>query len=1267
MSASHAFACEYPVSVFHNCPHCGKVYSTLRHLEAHERSSCTVARQDLSSLLQQTKAFWESKKRKIIELSEQSDLVSPQLGEGGGTTGLHCTSSGPGPSKQGGEGEIEMPRRKRQRIAPPSEPIDVPRSELEAPVAVRKAKREKRVPARYTHDPLPGPPPQVLPILSIANDQPIDFQRLETQIALLSAPTTIPSRRGSMEPLIIHESKPSPFGIIRRYALSPGVELKHNPDQAATYHNKQGGNDVKASYGPFTSQTAFLLAEWYWTSTKKSFHDFQKLISLLNAPEFSLADATDVNWRSAFKVLGANKSDLGNEDASWITDDGWLTATVSIDIPFHKKMKQPGTKTFVVGDFRYRSIVSIIKEKLSSRNASREFHYYPYEATWKRTPDSPEVQLYGELYMSREFREVHEQVQRLPPTYHNEKMERVVVALMIWSDGTQLTSFGGASLWPCYLFFGNESKCQRGKPSQQLGHQIAYFMKLPDHLNDYLKEVNGGKLPSDSLFTYCRRELFHKQWSILLSQDLVDAMKHGIIITCPDNIERCFFPRIFTYSADYPEKGVFYCFTIAGLRTNGLTPCHRCLVQKDQLFRLGAPSDTERVHQQRSLEDQQEKVAAAQVNIVKGYAVDSKDVIEKKLVPTSLVPLNTAFDGALSGLDFNILSALAVDILHEFENRGMEAAVPAFDATPSCLFHRYEQHIIGSRTRFSCSIPSFESLLPGDHNARLMSLLFVCAQWHALAKLKLHNDYTLRLLDYTTTQLGALMRRFDRDTCTPTPTKELAKEADARAKKEGAKGQKGSASQQPKSLGMYTIKFHFLGDYTSIIRRLGTTDSYSTQTGELYDREPKSWYPRTDRKDYEAQLSRIERRKARLARIRSAMDESQRSTPTLKAGDPPATGVPLVKPTLQDTPLDAHYIIGQNQNQSISLDFFTNRFEAGPIDEYLVDFIPSLKKHLALRFFERVVGRQPPRATEDLWPHIVLQNNSIYSHKLLRINYTTYDVRRDQDVLHVDTPQCNVMLLNSRYNEKTWLSEHPYLYGRLLGVFHANVRYNGSLLNRVQQLEYLRIDFAWIHWYQFNGSDGEFSLDRVTPSPLRCGSALDFIDPSDIIRSVHLIPRFSAGKVNQPVVESQLVRNRDTWESYFINKFADRDLFMRYQYGMSIGHLYMHTAKFPPPHVPTIPSGFDHCEILQAAPLEAPPATPGNMGPAEMAAGQEPNSKDDDMVDTAAAFGDHCDEGGEMDDEKGEDVVDQDDLDDDEFLAYNDMYGEPGDEGDLLV
>lgn len=42
----------------------------------------------------------------------------------------------------------------------------------------------------------------------------------------------------------------------------------------------------------------------------------------------------------------------------------------------------------------------------------------------------------------------------------------------------------------------------------------------------------------------------------MLDDELVDAMKHGIVILCPDGRLRCFYPRIFTYSADYPEKWV---------------------------------------------------------------------------------------------------------------------------------------------------------------------------------------------------------------------------------------------------------------------------------------------------------------------------------------------------------------------------------------------------------------------------------------------------------------------------------------------------------------------------------------------------------------------------------------------------------------------------------------------------------------------------------------------------------------------------------------
>jgi hypothetical protein len=42
-------------------------------------------------------------------------------------------------------------------------------------------------------------------------------------------------------------------------------------------------------------------------------------------------------------------------------------------------------------------------------------------------------------------------------------------------------------------------------------------------------------------------------------------------------------------------------------------------------------------------------------------------------------------------------------------------------------------------------------------------------------------------------------------------------------------------------------------------------------------------------------------------------------------------------------------------------------------------------------------------------------------------------------------------------------------------------------------------------------------------------------------------------------------------------RFADRDMFMRYQLGMSVGHTYMHTSSFPSPSVPVIPLDFDHC------------------------------------------------------------------------------------------
>jgi hypothetical protein len=64
----------------------------------------------------------------------------------------------------------------------------------------------------------------------------------------------------------------------------------------------------------------------------------------------------------------------------------------------------------------------------------------------------------------------------------------------------------------------------------------------------------GGKGPNSAFMAHCHHELYHAQWSVILDDEFLEAYEHGIVIECCDGIRRRFYPRIFTYSADYPEK-----------------------------------------------------------------------------------------------------------------------------------------------------------------------------------------------------------------------------------------------------------------------------------------------------------------------------------------------------------------------------------------------------------------------------------------------------------------------------------------------------------------------------------------------------------------------------------------------------------------------------------------------------------------------------------------------------------------------------------------
>jgi hypothetical protein len=121
--------------------------------------------------------------------------------------------------------------------------------------------------------------------------------------------------------------------------------------------------------------------------------------------------------------------------------------------------------------------VSVIREKLANVHDDEHFHYEPYELRWQPSHLPQEVNIQGELYTSPAFMQAHRELQSSPGEAGCD-LPRVVAALMFWSDATQLTTFGNAKLWPVYMYFGNESKYRRCRPSCHLGNHVAYFHKV---------------------------------------------------------------------------------------------------------------------------------------------------------------------------------------------------------------------------------------------------------------------------------------------------------------------------------------------------------------------------------------------------------------------------------------------------------------------------------------------------------------------------------------------------------------------------------------------------------------------------------------------------------------------------------------------------------------------------------------------------------------------------------------------------------------------
>jgi hypothetical protein len=226
-------------------------------------------------------------------------------------------------------------------------------------------------------------------------------------------------------------------------------------------------------FSAFSSPTTGLLPCWHFSgSTVKTKEETNRLWRYKDPafnPSEELAFSLDHECNHIKKYL----SDDSNP---FQLQHGWIQS--SFNFPLVKEGIKYASETdptipFIqIENDIHRSITDIMKS-IFTDSVFSTFHMTPFEQFWT-TVDGRNVQVYSEAYMSPRMLDAREEINSLPRD-PEDNYECIIAPLMIWSEATHLANFGDALLWPVYLFFGNQSKYIRGKPSLAACHHVAYI------------------------------------------------------------------------------------------------------------------------------------------------------------------------------------------------------------------------------------------------------------------------------------------------------------------------------------------------------------------------------------------------------------------------------------------------------------------------------------------------------------------------------------------------------------------------------------------------------------------------------------------------------------------------------------------------------------------------------------------------------------------------------------------------------------------------
>ncbi|KAG2029512.1 hypothetical protein BDR03DRAFT_1018277 [Suillus americanus] len=604
------------------CLACGKTFRTQRSLSGH-RSRCLQNKAlKLSDILHRAIKRRESNDGRRLKWRriEQEEVMQEVRDDEARTTD---------------HGEIDGDN----DTAAVNQDIGDPSNVLPAPTITSKhSGRTIRMPRRFV-DYLPGTRTHPAHMPSIVRQRHASISGDENEApqscsASLPQPSPPPFDLPDPPQLIPFQTQPDMFGLYSVYPTRPTLAPEANCtlEGVTDVPTLEGVSSPEVSdddlFGAFTNPSSALLMAWHYSgSNAKSATELNRLAEFLRDPGFKPADLVGFNRARESKRLDYY---LDGRSNPFHEHYGWQRSTVKIRLP-NEKAKFPSetdAPELTITGIYHRSLIDIIT-RVFEDDVSLHFNMTPFRQYWN-TPYNRTLEVFSESYASPEMVNACKELNALPRD-PDDKLERVVASLMVWSDATHLASFGDASLWPLYLFFGNQSKYTRG-----LVHVITWHI-FPMYLPHNLQEVyvdKFGEPASSSTFTHLKRELVHAIWGLILDGKFIEAYEHGIVIHCSDGIVRRVFPRFFSYSADYSENIKFL----------GQRPCPRCLVKKTDIHMMGMVLDMRRrVTQERtdSLRRRQRVEEARKLIFELGAPVDGSRV-KAILNEESYVPIRVS-------------------------------------------------------------------------------------------------------------------------------------------------------------------------------------------------------------------------------------------------------------------------------------------------------------------------------------------------------------------------------------------------------------------------------------------------------------------------------------------------------------------------------------------------------------------------------------------------------------------------------------------------